>query len=141
MPYQAHLTARAERDIAEILDWFERQSARPAATRWLKAFLAALNRLEAGADRYPRAAEADEIGEDIREIHIGRRSGVYRVLFQIAPHGLHLARSPCGTRHRSASRSFGLGESTTADSRPSPPGLIRLPSPVEREFALVLRAG
>ena len=39
--------------------------------------------LETMPERCPLAEEATDIGLEIREIHVGKRRGVYRLLFQI----------------------------------------------------------
>lgn len=45
--------------------------------------MAAIGTLERLPTRCGLAAEAEEIGRDIRELHVGRRQGSYRVLFEI----------------------------------------------------------
>lgn len=83
MKYQVRLSARAEVDVDGVLAWFVEQRASAAAARWLAQLQKKIGTLERMPLRCPLAAEAEEIGQEIRELYIGRRQGRYRILFCI----------------------------------------------------------
>ncbi len=83
MKYQVRLTEKAERDVAEVLAWFRQQSAVEAGGKWLSRLMGLLEKLETMPQRCAIAAEAEEVGMEIRELHFGKRRGTYRLLFQI----------------------------------------------------------
>jgi plasmid stabilization system protein ParE len=76
--------ARAERDVEGILQWFCDQSATAAAKRWFDQLMARIDTLELNPGRCPVAAEAEELGVELRELLFGKRHGIYRILFVIA---------------------------------------------------------
>ena len=92
MKYHVLLTDRAEQDAEAVLIWFRRQSAPVAGARWMSRLFTTIDRLETSPERCRKAAEADEIGIDIREITVGRRQGMYRILFQIDGRTVHVLR-------------------------------------------------
>jgi plasmid stabilization system protein ParE len=77
------LAARAEADLDAALAWFAEQNATDAGTRWLAQLFAAIDSLESMPLRCPLAAEADELGLEIRELLVGKRQRRYRILFRI----------------------------------------------------------
>jgi plasmid stabilization system protein ParE len=83
MKYQVRLTASAEQDAEGVLQWFDQQSAAAAGTRWFRQLLDRIATLESHPERCALAAEAADLGLDIRELHFGKRRGTYRILFQI----------------------------------------------------------
>jgi len=83
MSYTVDLTAKAKRDIAEVLRWFDDQKAEAAGDRWLDNLLDQIGTLPRTADGCPCAAEAESLGRNLRELHFGKRSGQYRILFVI----------------------------------------------------------
>lgn len=83
MKFRVVLTHKSERDIESVLQWFGEQSAAATGTRWFTQLMARIAELELLPHRSPLAAEAAEIGIDIRELLFGRRSGRYRLLFRI----------------------------------------------------------
>jgi plasmid stabilization system protein ParE len=83
MKYRVSLTGRAARDIDEALARLCGQGAVSAASRWYVRLMAAFATLEREPQRCPIAPESEEIGIELRELHFGRRRGVYRILFTI----------------------------------------------------------
>ena len=60
-----------------------RQSKPEACGRWFARLMAQVDTLEAMPQRYGLAAEAEDLGREIRELHVGRRQGMYRLIFEI----------------------------------------------------------
>ena len=102
MKYRAQLSARAERDVDDVLAWLCRQGAAPAASRWHQPLLAAVGTLEREPQRCPLAPEAEGLGIELRELLFGRRRGVYPILFIVEQrtvyvlHVRHSARDTLG---------------------------------------------
>lgn len=83
MNYQVHLTDKAQRDVDSVLQWFDDQAAHAAGTRWFAQLMAQVATLESHPERCPLAAEAADLGLEIRELLFGRKRVRYRLLFQI----------------------------------------------------------
>jgi plasmid stabilization system protein ParE len=81
--YQVEITANALRDVDGILHWFQNQQALAAAGRWYSQLMSRINTLERHRERCRLAAEADELGIELRELLFGKRRGIYRILFVI----------------------------------------------------------
>jgi plasmid stabilization system protein ParE len=82
MEYVVNLSARAERDLAEIADYIGvRHSS--AALRWFEGLEKAINSLERFPRRCRRAAEGRALHRMTRQILYGRSPHAYRVLFEI----------------------------------------------------------
>jgi plasmid stabilization system protein ParE len=81
--YRVRLTAKAQEDIESILEWFRDQSAALSAARWFAQLMDRIATLESQPTRCASAAEAEELGLEIRELLVGRRGTKYRLLFQI----------------------------------------------------------
>ena len=79
--FEVKLAARAETDIDLVLHWFVRESARIEGNAWLSRLRTAITTLEQYPLRCSLAAEAAELGIELRELRIGRGHGVYRLLF------------------------------------------------------------
>ncbi len=98
MKYQVRLTAKAEQDVDDILQWFGEQAATSAGERWFTQLLASVTTLETHPERCALAAEAQDIGLAIRELLIGKRHGRYRILFQITGRTVDILRIRHGAR-------------------------------------------
>lgn len=98
MKYQVRLTAKAEQDVNHILAWFVEQKAISAGQRWFGQLTANVTTLETHPERCALAAEATDLGLEIRELLIGKRYGRYRILFQIAGRTVHILRIWHGAR-------------------------------------------
>lgn len=90
--YQVRLSSRAEYDVGQVLRWFQKQQAQTAGGRWYGQLLARIETLETRPERCRLADEAEEIGIELREILFGRRSGLYRILFEIRGRIVHILR-------------------------------------------------
>jgi plasmid stabilization system protein ParE len=81
--YQVRITAKAEQDIEGVLRWYHDQSAPDAGQRWVDRLLAKIATLEKHPQRCRFAREAREVNVELRELLIGRRRGIFRILFVI----------------------------------------------------------
>jgi plasmid stabilization system protein ParE len=88
--YPVRITAKAGRDVDEILNWLTQQGADAAAQRWFDRLWASLATLEKFPHRCPLAAEAGDLELPIRETLFGRRHGRYRILFQIVARKVYI---------------------------------------------------
>ena len=70
------------------------------AVRWFNGLEAAILRLASQPERCPVAPESDEFGRNIRQLLYGRRSGRYRVLFEIRGNTVHILHVRHGKRRR-----------------------------------------
>jgi plasmid stabilization system protein ParE len=92
MIFTVDVTERAERDVSSVLQWLRERSPRGAAN-WLNRYHHALRTLRANADGFGLAPEADEPGEDLREITFKTRHGnAYRIVFIIRGEIVHVLR-------------------------------------------------
>ena len=105
MPYQIEWSTKAELDVDRTLLWFDEQRASAAAAHWLKGLREKVRSLQNNPERCPMAAEAEDVGLPIRELLFGKRSGRYRILFQIEGDIVRISH----VRHSARDR-FGLGD-------------------------------
>ncbi len=96
--YHVHITEKAEADVASVLEWFRDQEAIAAGGKWFAQLMAVIDKLETMPERCRLAEESAELGLDIREILVGKRRGIYRVLFQIEGRTVHIVRVWHGAR-------------------------------------------
>ena len=82
MVYTVSLTGPAEADAYAAFERI-REVAPTSAARWLTDLFAAIRTLATLPARCPVIAEADEFGYPVRHLLYGKRSGVYRILFDI----------------------------------------------------------
>jgi plasmid stabilization system protein ParE len=78
MAYQVRITARAEQDAENALQYRQRHSGASAA-RWHAGLLEAVQSLEEQPERCGLAPEAGELGIDLRQLLFGKRRNVYTV--------------------------------------------------------------
>lgn len=52
----------------------------------------AVDTLELQPERCSRAAEAEDVGRDIRELLLGKRRGTYRILFEVHGRNVYILR-------------------------------------------------
>jgi plasmid stabilization system protein ParE len=78
---------RAQRDVEDII-----RAARGSATRWAARLTATIATLKTLPERCPLAAEADELGIELRELLFGKRHGTYRILYRIEGQTVHVLR-------------------------------------------------
>jgi len=82
MPHQVCITARAERDVDEVLTLLA-DRAPQAGARWHTALLEKFQTLEHHPERCSLAHEADWLGIEVRELLFGKRRNAFRILFTI----------------------------------------------------------
>ncbi|MBY0527282.1 MAG: type II toxin-antitoxin system RelE/ParE family toxin [Gemmataceae bacterium] len=82
MPYDVRISARALRDVDEILAWLDRHSPQ-AAARWHASLLAKVETLESQPEQWPMSKEVAQLGIELRQALFGKRQAVYRLLFTI----------------------------------------------------------
>jgi plasmid stabilization system protein ParE len=90
MSLRVLISRRAERDIREIRDWIKDRS--PIGARsWLNALERALGRLPGVAASSSAAAEAEDLGIDLRQRLFKTRSGHrYRLVFVVRGETIHI---------------------------------------------------
>jgi plasmid stabilization system protein ParE len=82
MAYTVSLTALAEADAYAAFERI-RAVAPASAARWLTGLFAAIRTLDNMPARCPMIPEADEIGSPLRHLLYGKRTGLYRIIFDI----------------------------------------------------------
>lgn len=97
MPYRVVLTDKAEADVESVLKWFCDQRATEAGGRWYAQLMDKLDTLENHPSVAP-AAESEDVGQEIREILLGRRRYKYRILFRISGKSVVILRVWHGSR-------------------------------------------
>lgn len=80
---QVLLQARAAADVRQTMTWLTEHVSRASAARWHARVEAALESLANNPERCAVADEATDLGVDLRELLVGRRPHVYRILFTI----------------------------------------------------------
>lgn len=81
--FKVELTEKAAADVELVMKWFHDHQATSAGRKWHETLSTALEKLERHPQRCAIAAESQILGEEIRELLIGRRRYRYRVLFQV----------------------------------------------------------
>ena len=99
MRYRVVIEPPASQDIDEAFEWL-RMRVPAHAVRWFNGLEAAILRLASQPERCPVAPESDEFGRNIRQLLYGRRSGRYRVLFEIRGNTVHILHVRHGKRRR-----------------------------------------
>ncbi len=82
MAYKVSLTATAEADAYAAFERI-REVAPSHAARWLADLFTAIRTLADMPARCPVIPEADELGRPVRHLLYGKRTGVYRIIFDI----------------------------------------------------------
>ena len=81
--YQVQFTSRANRDVANILNWLRQRSAQ-GARRWLAALEQLEQRLAESPLGFGLAEESDTFREPVRQAFFRTKQGnTYRVLFAV----------------------------------------------------------
>jgi plasmid stabilization system protein ParE len=97
MPYQVRVTARAEWDADEIMDYLGRRS-RQGVARWLGWLVKAVQSHAEHPERCGLAPEAEEMGIELRQLLFGRRRHAYRLLFTISGDTVNILHVRRGSR-------------------------------------------
>ena len=82
MAYRVSLTAPAEADAYAAFERI-REVAPHSAARWLRDLFAALATLTEMPARCPLIPEAAELSRPVRHLLYGRRTAIYRIIFDI----------------------------------------------------------
>ena len=82
MAYKVRLTAPAEADAYAAFEHIREVAPRSAA-KWLRGLFAAIQTLEEMPARCLLIPEADELGHPARQLFYGKRTGIYRIIFDI----------------------------------------------------------
>jgi toxin ParE1/3/4 len=82
MAYTVKLTAPAEADAYAAFERI-REVSPDSAEKWLWNLFAAIQTLEEMPARCPLISEADELGRSVRHLLYGKRTGIYRIIFDI----------------------------------------------------------
>lgn len=82
MAYKVKLTAPAEADAYAAYEYIRELSPR-IAEKWLRELFHEIFMLDEMPARCPVISEAEEIGKPLRQLLYGKRSGIYRIIFDI----------------------------------------------------------
>jgi len=82
MAYTVSHTATAEADAYAAFERIQEIAPASAAT-WLAGLFTAIRTLADMPTRCPVIPEADELGRPVRHLLYGKRTGVYRIIFDI----------------------------------------------------------
>jgi plasmid stabilization system protein ParE len=83
MPHAVRITRRALAEIDQALGWLSERSPE-AAARWHRRLLADIDSLQDHPERCPLAPEDEWYeGGELLQLLSGRRTGVYRILFEV----------------------------------------------------------
>ncbi len=82
MIYRVDITAPAERDIYAEFDRI-REQAPTYAEKWFNGIVLSILSLSTLPNRCPMIAEATELGPEMRQLLYGKRSGTFRIIFDI----------------------------------------------------------
>lgn len=80
--YNVEITNTAFADLEQAFEWLSQQS-ESAAERWRESLLTVIESLEQFPERFPIAPETEVVGGNVRQLLHGKRTGVYRILFEI----------------------------------------------------------
>jgi len=83
MAYRVVTQRRAEVDIALAYAYILEQGAPEAALRWYRGVKAEIQSLAEMPHRFTTAPESEALGIDLRQVHYGKRTGAYRIIFRI----------------------------------------------------------
>ena len=83
MAFRVRTSARAKRDLDEILGWLLSRGAGLAGLRWFEGLRDALLSLANLPERCPLAPENRNFPTEVRQLLYGRTGHRYRVLFTI----------------------------------------------------------
>lgn len=82
MAYQIKITTPAENDIYSAFDRVKKL-APSVSEKWLRGIFKSIFTLTEMPDRCPMAPESETLGVPIRHLLFGKRSAIYRIIFDI----------------------------------------------------------
>ena len=97
MKYRVLITNKAWNDIEQAFLWLAARSPE-AAERWRGALLEVIDSLQQFPERCPRAPEGRAFGSELRELTVGKRQGIYRIIFRIRRKSVQVLRVRHGAR-------------------------------------------
>jgi plasmid stabilization system protein ParE len=83
MAFRVRTTAKAKRDLDEILEWLLSQEAGETGLRWFQGLHQAVATLADSPQRCALAPENSVFPFEVRHLLYGRKPHVYRILFTI----------------------------------------------------------
>ena len=92
MSFRVKLTRKAALDVARNYHWLVENRSDFDADRWRAGLELAFHELGTVASSCPEAPEAEWLGAEIRQLLLGRRKNVYRILFRIRGESVEVLR-------------------------------------------------
>jgi toxin ParE1/3/4 len=89
MKYKLIIQPSASADLDQAYRWIAERSPQ-RAPGWFNGFVRALTSLETHPERCATAPESTFVGAKIRQLLYGRRGGVYRALYAVRGHEVHV---------------------------------------------------
>ena len=83
MAFQIDITRQAQAEALEIFVWKSENQSAAAATEWYNDLMRHLYSLDEMPERCALAPENDHFEDEIRQLLVGKRRQIYRVLFTI----------------------------------------------------------
>jgi plasmid stabilization system protein ParE len=84
MTYRVIIQPRAEREIQNAARWvFAESRSRATALRLVRTIRAKIETLKKNPRRCPVDPDSEVYGEEVRVLLVGKRPGIYRILFAI----------------------------------------------------------
>jgi plasmid stabilization system protein ParE len=99
LKYRVEVTRNAEREAREAFEWLAARTPQHAP-RWFDGLISAFDSLSRFPNRCPRAREADDVKEDVRQFLYGKRRGIYRILFTVRGDVVYVLHVRHGARER-----------------------------------------
>jgi plasmid stabilization system protein ParE len=91
MTYRVIIQPRAEREIQTAARWlFTESKSRATTLRWVRMIRAKIETLKKNPRRCPVDQDSEVYGEEVRVLLVGKRPGIYRVLFRIRDDEVHV---------------------------------------------------
>jgi plasmid stabilization system protein ParE len=97
--YRVEVTHNAEREAQEAFEWLRARTPQHAPL-WLEGLIRAWESLSDFPHRCPRAREADDVREDVRQLLYGKRKGIYRILFTVRDDVVYILHVRHGARQK-----------------------------------------
>jgi plasmid stabilization system protein ParE len=92
MRFELRNSLRAEEDVDAATAWMIKHRSAEYASDWLDQLHEAYESLQSDPTRHPSADEAADIERPLQELHIGKRSSGYRIIFEVHDRVIHILR-------------------------------------------------
>lgn len=83
MTFRVEISAEAERDVENVLQWLHEQGSGRLGIDWFLGLEDAISSLSRMPARCPIAPESARYPYEVRELQYGKRPHVYRILFSV----------------------------------------------------------